>query len=324
VLVVANGPLTTFLNAGGLGFWLMLTPLALFLTALAAALRYYANRHKNYSLISRMIVAQTLFASALSISVGLGGFEATGLLFAALSGLLFGSGYLVYAYREPLRAISWRFDRSIWRLAQRYKQFPLYSAFPSFLDGLTLALPVFFLTKYFPEAIVGYYALLTRVATAPLAFVAQAVSQVHLKKVAELVHQQQRATRYLIHITFVLSGIVALPTIVLMLYAPTLFAWIFGPQWQQAGELLVILMPALALRFVVSTVSGALLSTGNSHLGAFWQVTAFIITFVMFTIFTKRLLVTDLFFVMMLTDVLLYLFYYGLIWFAVKRPKALG
>ncbi|MEI8204180.1 MAG: hypothetical protein WCH34_14255 [Bacteroidota bacterium] len=115
-------------------------------------------------------------------------------------------------------------------------------------------------------------------------------------------------------------GIVALPTLALVLYAPTLFVWVFGVQWRLAGELLAILMPSLALRFVVSTVSGVFSSTGNNHLAAFWKILAFLGTFLMFWRLADQLTVKDLFLSMMVLDFVLYSFYYYLIWYAIKHP----
>ena len=309
------------LNAESLAIWWLLVPASIFFLAAGTAIRYYANRHKQYGLISRVLVMQACFVAVLSIGLGVTGRQSDGLLIAALLGAVFGVIFLMFSCRNKFRDINWGLNRNAWNLAKRYRQFPIFNATTSFLDSLTVALPIFFLTKFFPEAIVGYYALLIRVTAAPLSFISSSISQVYLRKLAEQIHNNVEPAKHFLYLSFVLVGIVALPTIVLMIYAPSLIPWVFGAEWRMAGELLVILLPSLALRFVVSTLSGAPVSTGNNHLAAFWKVVALVVTFMMFWVFADRLIVQHLFIAMMVTDVVLYSFYYCLIWYSIKHPK---
>ncbi len=321
ILALGQQSLKEFLNAESLGFWWLLAPLIMCLTAAITALRYFANRHKRYVLISRVLVVQALCGATLSISLGVAGFQGEGLLISALLTTILGTALLLYSYRSELGSLQWRPSQMTWNLAKRYKQFPLYEASTTFLNSVQLALPVFFLAKYFPEAILGYYALLMRVALSPLGFISSAVSQVYLRKVAELVQRKKDSTRYLIQLSLTLATIVAIPTFIFMLYAPTLFGWVFGEQWREAGFLLTILMPGLAVRFVASSVSGAIPSTGNSRLGAYWKIFAFITTFSMFWLLAGKLTIEDLFFAMMLTDVAIYSLYLYVSWYSVKHPR---
>lgn len=313
--------LKKILNAESLGVWWLLIPIFIFITASGTTLKYYANRTKNYLLISRISVGQALLNITASLFFGFLGFTVSGLILALFLSAILLLTLLIYNFKKYLNNVGWAFNKQKIFLAFRYKQFPLYNASTTFLDSLTIALPVFFLMKYYPESIVGYYSLLTRVATAPLGFIAQSVSQVHIRKVAEQIGKGEDPSNYLLRISILLTGVAILPTVILMLYAPAIFEWIFGTQWRTAGELLVILMPALSLKFVVSTVSGVFSGTGNSHLAGFWKIAAFLITFLMFWLFVGKLNIRDLFLIMMITDVLLYSFYYYLVWYAIKNPK---
>lgn len=304
-----------------LGGWLLVVPFVLLMGSAGMALRFYANRYKDYSVISRISVYTAVASAALSMGFGLLNFQAQGLLLSTLLTTCFTLTLFVYQYRKDLVKLRFWPDSQLVTIAVRYRQFPVYNASTTLLDSVTLALPVFFIAKYFPEAIVGYYALLTRVATAPLGFISQAVSQVHIRKIAEQIHYGQDPTRYLASLSLILVGIISLPTILLMLTGPQLFAFVFGEAWRVAGELLVILMPALALKFVVSTVSGVFAGTGNNQLAALWKVCAFVGTLGMFWLFADKFDIRGIFYAMLITDLVLYLFYYYLIWYAVKYPK---
>lgn len=314
-------PISVFLNAGSLGRWLMLVPLGLFLFGIVTAMRYFANSNKNYAAISRLTVVQSLVTTIFSIVFGVVNIGLNGLVAATLLGFLSAIGYMVYIYRGELAGLDPWFDRERRQLALRYKDFPIYDASTSVLNGVMLMLAVFFLTKHYPKAVVGYYALLNRVAAAPLGFISQAVSQVHLKKVTELVLSKTPVQPYMKRISFALVAIVSLPTMFFMLAAPSIFALVLGEAWREAGELLVILMPSIAVKFVVSTLSGVFASTGNNRLSAIWKVIAFVTSFLMFLAFSGVLDVRDIFVAMMLLDVALYLLYYYLIYHAIRYPK---
>jgi O-antigen/teichoic acid export membrane protein len=243
-----------------------------------------------------------------------------GLLLSSILATAAVGSWLLYRYRYTLDASVLGWSRRKLLLIQRYRDFPIYNASTSLLDGVRLALPVLFLSRYFPEAVVGYYALTLRVAMAPIGFISSAVSQVNLKKVAELVNQGQPIRPYLVKVTLLLAVVVSPLLIVIILHAPSLFAWVFGEQWRVAGTYLQILMPALALRFVVSTVSSTFGATGHNRLGAIWKITAFVVTLGVFLMAAPRVDITGMFVAVLLTDLVLYSFYYYLAWHAAGHP----
>jgi O-antigen/teichoic acid export membrane protein len=320
-IMVFFEPFVRYLNAGVLGYWVLLAPLALLILANDTILRHYANSQKHYSIISKAAIIQATIVAGISLIFGLGGFRPDGLLIAVVtgSGLVF--GYLVYSYKRVLVKVSWLDFSSLIVLAKRYKNYPLLNAPSSFLDGLLLSLPVFFLIKHFPEAIVGYYALLTRVAVAPLSFIGGAISQVHIKKIAEVIHEGASGIPYLHKITLLLLAIALIPVIFFTAIGPEFFEHVFGKDWRIAGELIVLLMPSIALRFVVSPLSGALLASGHLALGSLWQVIAFIASLTMFLLVAPTANVRGMIVSIMLTDLVLYSLYYIFIWYSVKSPK---
>ena len=311
-------------EAKSLGSWLYVAPLMVFLSAVGMALRCYANRIKDYAIISSSSVISALSAAGLSIILGKFRFTADGLLISTLLAACIFPALIYCKYKKVFSIKKIFFRHKLVNLAVKYKQFPIYNASTTFLDSLTLALPIFFLNRYFSENIVGYYALLTRVATAPIGFISQAVSEIHIKKVAELIHLKKNPVIYLKKISLFLVAIVLPPTFFLMLTGPELFAFFFGEPWRAAGSLLVILMPALAVRFIVSTVSGVFAGTGNNHIGGIWKVSAFIITLGMFGLLSGKTSVRGIFFAMLMTDLFLYCLYYFLIWKAIKNPQQIS
>lgn len=320
VLAAAFAPLSAWLSAGALGNWLWLAPLALFATGASAALRSWANAVKDYRRLSYSAVVQTASVTALALALGAAGQVDDGLLLANVTGLVLACAYLAHVFRGLLRGGDWRWDRRKWELALRHKDYPLFNATTNILNGVMTGLPVFFLARHFSEAVVGYYALLVRMGVVPLSFIAEAVSRVNLKKIAELLQAGQDPMPYLRRITLSLLAVATLPSALLMLYAPQLFAWGLGATWGQAGVLLVILMPALAVQFVVSTLSLSFVAAGRLRLQAAWQVLSLLTTLAVFAWAGQGGDIERFFWAYMTKDVALYALYYAMLVHALRHP----
>lgn len=321
IVLVFDEQLRWLLNAEMLGNWLYIIPITLFFFGMNMVMRRYANGRRDYRGMSQLSVVQPISTAALAILFGVLGLKEDGLIASTIIASIVATLFVLWRYRKDLTIFTFRVTKAHYQLAVKYKQFPIFDAPTSMLDGITISLPIFYLARDYPETIVAYFALMTRVAFAPLAFLSQAVAQVHLRKVADMVQASIPAGIYLMKITTFLLTLSAIPATIFLVSAPNLFAYIFGEPWREAGSLLIIIMPALVIKFVVSTLSPVFSSTGNNHLAAIWKILVFLVTLIMFIFCSGRLEVRELFFTMMVIDSTLYLLYYFLIWYALKNPK---
>lgn len=62
------------------------------------------------------------------------------------------------------------------------------------------------------------------------------------------------------------------PAGLLFLFAPVLFATVFGPEWRQSGEYLRILAPTLFLQLIVVPIARTLVLTRKLALQFLWEV----------------------------------------------------
>ena len=257
IVIFFSGSILSLLNAQNLNGWIYLAPLFLFFRGLMTAMNYFANRRQDYGKMARSKMVRALAVTLISVILGIAGFGVAGLLYGVITGLLFAVGYLSYLYREHFTQNFLRWNRSKITLLKRYKDYPLYNASSGLLNGITMSMPVFFLTYYFTEDIVGYFALVTRVADTPLSFISPSVSQVNLKTINELVKkgQSDSVSSHLLKLTKSLLAIAFLPALVLVIYAPDLFLFLFGDEWRVAGIYMQILIPAFVVRFLVISIS---------------------------------------------------------------------
>ena len=321
LLMVAFSPMVELMNAKVLGGWIWLMPLALFLTSAITILRSWANAIKKYAPISISSVVQVLSVTLLAIMLGFTQVLNDGLLYANLFGLILTCSYLGFVFRDLFCNYEWCWNKRRWKLALLHKEYPIVNATTSTLNGFMTSLPVFFIAFNFSQDVVGFYALLIRVGVAPLSFISEAISQVNIKKISDLLHQKQNPIPYFRKVTLALLAIVSVPSAIFILFAPQLFVLFFGPNWRGAGEILVILMPALALQFVVSTLSLSFIASGHLRLLAVWQVLSFITTALVFTVVGNHADIVGFFWAYMVKDLILYSVYYIMMVYAINHPN---
>jgi O-antigen/teichoic acid export membrane protein len=304
-----------------LGDWLYLLPIMLFGMGIHISLNYYSNRQRMYKEMANAKLLQAVVVTTVTITLGFFGAGFNGFVIGSLLGLILAIIYLTALNQSKLLFSSIKWNKNMWELLVQYKSFPMFNASSGLLDGLTLAMPIYFLSLYFPPSVVGYYALVVRVGSAPLAFLSGSISQVNLRKVVDLVASGQDVQSYLLYITAGLVGITALPTFILMFYSQSLFAFVFGEEWRVAGEFMEILAPSLAVSFVVSTLSSTLGATNNNFRGMVWKVVAFATTLLFFALLAPQGDIRLLLQAVVFMNVALYLFYYWQIWQAAGEPK---
>ena len=144
------------------------------------------------------------------------------------------------------RSIRW--DR-MKQLAKDYRDFPMYSASQNVINALSSGLPVLLLTHFYGIAVAGAYAFGVRILQVPMGFVLRALRQVLFQKAGETQHQGGSLAPLYVKITAGLFALAFFPSLVLFIWAPQIFTWIFGSQWHTAGEFARSLMLWLMFDF---------------------------------------------------------------------------
>lgn len=302
IVLFFSDSILSILKAQNLNGWIYFAPIFLFLTGLMTAMNYFANRQQDYGIMARSKMVRALAASLISIILGILGFGVFGLLFGLIVGLLFAVGYFFYVYHDYLTQSFLRLNQSKKTLFKKYKDYPLFNASSGLLNGITMAMPVFFLSYYFTGDVVGYFALVSRVVETPLSFISPSVSQVNLKTIVDLVNKGQSDSvfSYLLKLAMSLFAIAFLPALVLAIYAPDFCLIVFGDEWGTAGVFMQFLIPAFIVRFIVISISstfGAL----NKNTFAFTKRMFSFVMGVIIYVFIGRTIVNPVHFIILIS-----------------------
>jgi O-antigen/teichoic acid export membrane protein len=168
---------------------------------------------------------------------------------------------LVLRPTPAMRAYLYR-HRAFWRLS-----------LPSnLLNVLVGQLPLFMIGARYGALAAGLFALTQRVLSAPVALLASSVLEV-FKRQSVLDFQTHGNCRDAYRYTFKALALLGIgPSLVLLLFSPQLFAWIFGEQWRAAGDMAQILAPLYFLNFIASPLSYVFFVTGKQKMDLAWQV----------------------------------------------------
>jgi len=220
------------------GAWMLaLLVMAVLVSGLNQSFQAWCVRVKAFRHTSASQVIRTIAANGTQI--GLGWFQggAPGLIFGAVLADIVASINLARVLFSDLMAfrpdVQWV---RIKQLAVEYRDFPLYSASQNTINALSQGLPVLLLAQFYGIAVAGAYAFGVRILQVPMNFVLTALRQVLFQKACETHHQGGKLLPLYIKTTLGLFVMAFFPSLVLFIWSPQIFSWLFGSKWYIAGE----------------------------------------------------------------------------------------
>ena len=137
----------------------------------------------------------------------------------------------------------------------------------SVLEVTLFWLPVVLSTTLYGIEFAGYVALAQRLLSAPLALVGRSLSDVYQVRITG--HGEAISNR-MVRMTFLLIGgtlaLAAPACIILWLWGPPIFVFVFGGNWSIAGEVVAILAPLAVFQLCGGIVTRLLIEIGRQEL----------------------------------------------------------
>jgi O-antigen/teichoic acid export membrane protein len=212
-------------------------------------------RTKEYVRISHTRIAQSITASVSKIIFGILSFGSLGLICGEILGRMAGIGTL----GRPILPRIWvkinKIDlHKLRSLGHKFRAFPAFSLPSSFINEISLQVPILFISGMFGFQIVGLYSLSYSVLVLPVSFVSGSVAMAYIAESAELFRQKSTETLALYLKTTKKLFSFSAPVILLgAIISPVLFPVIFGSAWKDAGMFVLPLSLMVIAQFVVSS-----------------------------------------------------------------------
>ncbi|MBS1764563.1 MAG: oligosaccharide flippase family protein [Bacteroidetes bacterium] len=244
--------------------WLWLLPVMTLANGLYQAMLNWANRHKNYKLISKYRIVNSIITNGIILAAALLGYISFGLLVGFVTGGI--CAMLVLYFNIQKSNAPFSFNNSNTKLmetARKYDVFPKVNLWQAIADMLLINGVIYFLTFFFSQVVVGLYGMTMRVLQAPFNLIGYSIGQIFLQEAAHQFHEGKNI-QPLIKKSIIRTCVVALPiVIILVITGPYIFAFVFGEQWRESGEFARILAPWFFLDFIRTPISQVPVITGQ-------------------------------------------------------------
>jgi len=219
-------------------------------------------KHEAYGKNGASIVARSLLTAAPQIAFFLILPSATGLIAGFGVGLVAQALVIWHAVNQlGSRRATFRQMKAV---LVRYRQYPLFDVLSTFLSMLVLHGLSFFLLELYGADEVGYFGFAFRIAAVPMGLIAGSMSSVFFQRAAKLYRETGSFTdplHFNLKIGVALAALIWIAKLLLSEWAVDIY---LGSKWKHVAEVLILLAPMMALRFVFISVSATPLILGRT------------------------------------------------------------
>jgi O-antigen/teichoic acid export membrane protein len=261
MVFVAGEKIAHSLGTPELSSYLWLLPLGVLLSGFCNVFNYWAVRTQHFGDISRTRIKQTLAILAIQLfGYKLGSIA---LLLGQAGGQGVGSLILARSALKSKAFSSWSWS-GVSVVLKRYKQFPKFSIWTGLFNTAGTQIPTILIANFFTSGAAGLFALANRVLLMPMNIFGGAIGSVFFSNAASA--YRLGILNDLVVDTHEKLAKIAMPfTLVLALFSPLIFSFLFGDEWRVAGEMAQWMAPWLYLQFVSSPLSSVFAVLNSEH-----------------------------------------------------------
>lgn len=221
----------------------LLLPLLVFFCGTSRVYSALFNRQRRYGTIVQAEVTNSTMGAALKMLSALPkGLHGVGLMIGTLLGQAVSNlSYVLRLRRLDLPKGISREER--WRVAKKYRNYPLYTATKDLINSFSYNLPLMWLALYFDKTEVGLFALALTFTFRPINVLNNAFEKVLYERTALKV-REGRPIMGLIGRFVLWTGLGTLPLfVVIFIFADPLFGFLFSGRWEGCGYYVRCLLP---------------------------------------------------------------------------------
>ncbi len=267
----------SFFTTSKLGIWLYLLPISTLLFGMNTILTKQLNKHKKYKALSINQIITSITTVAFSLALGILHDNFSGLLIGLIAGQLVRLIVLFIFSKKLILSIYKHKGSSIKATILKFKKFPLFTIPTEFLYGWTSQLPIYFFSVYFNTTVIGHFNYGKRMVSLPISLITGAVGNVFAQKAADQFNNTGECEKIFKN-TFKMLALPLLPFfIILGIFAPNIFSFVFGAEWLIAGTYVQILAPMFYLKAIVSPLSYMYIIKNKQDEDMFLHIISFVL-----------------------------------------------
>ena len=235
---------------------LFFLPFGIFFTSMNSQGVNWSIRTKSYKKISLAKVFQSLFNAGTATLLGLINFGYLGLIIGYILGVIGGSFLFIKSFFVTKRSMNtFKLRGRKFVVAKAYKEFPIVNLPHVIIDLSKELFIAFYLIYTFEKEVLGLYDFSFRMLKMPIGIIGVSINQVFYKKSADLLNEGKSIYPLVKKTLFYLTLISIVPFLSLLFFGSSIFSFVFGEKWQQAGFYSQIMSLWLMSNFIVSSIS---------------------------------------------------------------------
>jgi len=246
LVIIFYNNLNSFIRIDGL---LYFVSFAIFLNSSITLFNHLLNKKKMYSGIKANKILNSLLLAFFSIAFGYIEGTSTSLIAAFIVSKFIILLILFIKYRNIIFFTNYK--RYI-PLARINRNYPLMAMPSGLIDNISQKGMTIFFSTLFDTVTAGYYSIVERVLLSPITMIGGAIGLVYRQN-AQNLFVKNNNYKDIFKKTLYSLIIISLPFfLVIWQFGQTIFAYIFGSEWLEAGIYLEILTPMFFMKFISS------------------------------------------------------------------------
>lgn len=237
--------------------FLWLIPIVFFGKGIYEALNNWAVRYRDFKLITRTKLTQSVSSSIVKISLGLLNIKPLGLLIGYIVSETAGITKILSKLTRTRPHFFKEFSLpEIKSAAIRYKRFPLVQSWSQLLLATGSQLPVLLLGLYYNAEVVGIFGLANTMIRLPMDLIGQSVSQVYFGEISKFGKNNPQKI-YNLTVTLIkrLLKVGIIPIALIAFLGSWIFSLVFGSEWYDAGMYARLLSFYVLFAFISAPVA---------------------------------------------------------------------
>ncbi len=235
--------------------WLFL--IIVLMSSFVSTTQYWCLRNRRFNAIGRGTVLTNVGRAVSQMGLAVTGLGWLPLVLGELVGRIINFFAYLFVSRGDVRRLAPQTNfGEILGALWRYRRFAVVLLPPMVFDAVlsTVALPA--VGALYGLAAAGQYYLMKRLIDLPAALISRTVSDAFYSRISEHARESPERIRPLLVRTFsLIAGTAAVGLSPVLLFGPTLFSFVFGQPWRQAGLLAAIMVPGLIVSLGASPVA---------------------------------------------------------------------
>ena len=261
LLFFFKNPISNLLGLESISSWIFIIPITSLFLAAFQTYNYWLNRNDNYLAISKGKVLQGTIMGFIQVTTSILG--TLGLVLGRFISVVLSSLFLVLASRKKSPKILPIDENDLKNVLIKNKDFPLYTMPNAVLNSFSNNLPLYLLENLYSAKITGFYSWSVRIIQGPMGMIIASIQQVFYREASKKYNNGESLQLITIKTIKHLFFIGLIPYTVIYLFAPQIFAFVFGEEWRVAGEYTKYLIPWFFIVFINSPISSLVLIMGK-------------------------------------------------------------